>query len=212
MRILLVALPRAGSKFLQININFWLKSAFGRSLDHPNAPVMGFGELLNPENFGQGGHLTTDGNGSLELVASSGDHRAERINRLEIFGAANSVVAKIMPYLHDPAENDEILRRSVGLADRAYFLDRPRMDQIASWLLGLRFNSWSPGEDQRMLIRRALEVGSNTAVDRSHLEDITRKMAAFDGTMDRCRDLPIKRIDFNDLIALEGPEIGRAHV
>lgn len=204
MRILLISLPRCGSKFLQININSWLVAKNGHSLAHPNAPMIGFGELLHPDHAEQQGHLV-ERDGRLVLEPEGQDLLAELDHRISMFARSASVVAKIMPYQEPLEENEKRLRAMVASADRSYLLRRNVDDMRSSWLLSHRYGSWSPGIDQRRIIEDALANGSNTSNDAGIMSGIDHKIRVFNSIIERCGDLGITPIDFNNIIKLTGP-------
>jgi len=204
MKILILALPRSGTKFAQVNMNFYLKAKYGITLNNPEKPstkYIGFGELLNVNIALQNHHLTLENN-CLGKIEQSFDHEEEFESRLKISQCGIPVVAKYMPISHSVEKEIEIVSRLINCFDKVYLFNRENVkDHALSIAICHKVNLWNKSSLQDELIEKSLT--NKIVIDEKELVNITDNFKRFHEIMKRCHTEKVSIIPFEKLIQIK---------
>jgi hypothetical protein len=200
MKILIIALPRTASKFLQINLNFYLKKMHGESFDHPVAKYIGAGELLYVKNTDQLGKLKSIHN-KLFFDNIEVDVMEELYNRIDILTSGIPVVTKYMPIQFLPDQEIDILNYMIGKFDKIYILNRENyIDHMHSWCISYLLKSWRTDDLQKELIQKSLQ--QKIQIDysvKSIFDNMVKNYNFVLSNIDKTNSI---NLEFNDIIKI----------
>lgn len=204
MKILLLALPRSGTKFAQVNLNFYLTKKYGITLNNPESPstkYIGYGELLNVTIALKNHHLTLENN-RLGKIDKTFDNDEEFESRFKISQCGIPVVAKYMPTVHTVEKEIEIVTRLINSFDKVYIFNRINVyDHILSIAISQKLNSWNKSSVQDQLIKSSIE--NKIVVHNTELDRLKKSIDTFNEIINQSRNEKCVDIMFEELIKVK---------